>query len=184
MAVVVAGGRARTAQAAGMQWREQGARSPEMAPPPRPARAAVVYYLSRNGHLEHPHFMEVALSCPADGLYLRGTYGVYFAIAFCRSIESFLVERSVMELVRSVCGADVVDRLDALRWRPGQGVLRAQAARLVRVCVRQGRARYAGAAARAAAGVHGQTALPRQGRGGQGVLQREHHRDGEALAGR
>jgi hypothetical protein len=115
MAVVVAGGRARTAQAAGMQWREQGARSPEMAPPPRPARAAVVYYLSRNGHLEHPHFMEVALSCPADGLYLRGTYGVCFAIAFCRSIESFLVERSVMELVRSVCGADVVDRLDALR---------------------------------------------------------------------
>jgi hypothetical protein len=54
----------------------------------------------------------------------------------------------------------------------------------VRVRVRQGRARYAGAAARPAAGVHGQTALPRQGRGGQGVLQREHHRDGEALAGR
>jgi hypothetical protein len=76
MAVVVAGSRARTAQAARMQWREQGARSPEMAVPPRPrprpARAAVVYYLSRNGHLEHPHFMEVALSCP-DGLYLRGT---------------------------------------------------------------------------------------------------------------
>lgn len=38
---------------------------------PRPARAAaVVYYLARNGHLEHPHFMEVALSCP-DGLHLR-----------------------------------------------------------------------------------------------------------------
>lgn len=36
-----------------------------------PARAAVVYYLSRNGHLEHPHFMEVPLSS-SSGLYLRG----------------------------------------------------------------------------------------------------------------
>ncbi|KAK3165916.1 hypothetical protein QOZ80_1AG0039300 [Eleusine coracana subsp. coracana] len=75
MAVVVAGGRARAEPAARLQWREHEPRSPEMvAPPrpprPRPARAAVVYYLSRNGHLEHPHFMEVALSCP-DGLYLR-----------------------------------------------------------------------------------------------------------------
>uniref|UniRef100_A0A453FW59 SOSEKI DIX-like domain-containing protein n=1 Tax=Aegilops tauschii subsp. strangulata TaxID=200361 RepID=A0A453FW59_AEGTS len=39
-------------------------------PRPGPARVAVVYYLSRNGQLEHPHFMEVALSSP-DGLYLR-----------------------------------------------------------------------------------------------------------------
>jgi hypothetical protein len=46
--------------------------APPRPPRPRPARAAVVYYLARNGHLEHPHFMEVALSCP-DGLYLRGT---------------------------------------------------------------------------------------------------------------
>ncbi|XP_009782303.1 protein SOSEKI 5 [Nicotiana sylvestris] len=30
----------------------------------------VVYYLTRNGQLEHPHFMEVPLSSP-DGLYLR-----------------------------------------------------------------------------------------------------------------
>lgn len=44
--------------------------APTRPPRPRPARAAVVYYLARNGHLEHPHFMEVALSCP-DGLYLR-----------------------------------------------------------------------------------------------------------------
>ncbi|TVT98570.1 hypothetical protein EJB05_56118, partial [Eragrostis curvula] len=77
MAVVVAGSRARAEQqaAARLQWREQEPRSPEMAAPPRPprprpARAAVVYYLSRNGHLEHPHFMEVPLSGP-DGLYLR-----------------------------------------------------------------------------------------------------------------
>ena len=31
----------------------------------------VVYYLSRNGQLEHPHFIEVPLSSP-EGLYLRG----------------------------------------------------------------------------------------------------------------
>ncbi|WOL05404.1 hypothetical protein Cni_G14132 [Canna indica] len=33
-------------------------------------RVAVVYYLCRNRHLEHPHFIEVPLSSP-DGLYLR-----------------------------------------------------------------------------------------------------------------
>ncbi|KAK8683533.1 hypothetical protein V6N13_039592 [Hibiscus sabdariffa] len=33
-------------------------------------KVAVVYYLSRNGHLQHPHFMEVPLSSPA-GLYLK-----------------------------------------------------------------------------------------------------------------
>ncbi|RCV28054.1 hypothetical protein SETIT_5G375200v2 [Setaria italica] len=72
MAVVVAGSRARAEQAR-MQRREQEPRSPDLAAaPPRPPRPrpAVVYYLSRNGHLEHPHFMEVALSSP-DGLYLR-----------------------------------------------------------------------------------------------------------------
>lgn len=35
-------------------------------------KVPVVYYLTRNGQLEHPHFMEVHLSSP-DGLYLRGT---------------------------------------------------------------------------------------------------------------
>ncbi|XP_047049761.1 protein SOSEKI 3-like [Lolium rigidum] len=34
------------------------------------ARMAVVYYLCRNQHLEHPHFMEVSLASP-QGLYLR-----------------------------------------------------------------------------------------------------------------
>lgn len=34
-------------------------------------KAAVVYYLSRNGQLEHPHFIEVPLLSP-QGLYLRG----------------------------------------------------------------------------------------------------------------
>jgi hypothetical protein len=38
-----------------------------------PTKVAVVYYLSRNGQLDHPHFMEVALSSPHDGLCLRGT---------------------------------------------------------------------------------------------------------------
>ncbi|WOL14063.1 protein UPSTREAM OF FLC-like [Canna indica] len=38
------------------------------------AKASVVYYLSRNGQLEHPHFMEVRLSS-AEGLYLRDVIG-------------------------------------------------------------------------------------------------------------
>lgn len=59
------------------QWRERGI-SPErtkvwIEPKPKAAvekKVAVVYYLSRNGQLEHPHFMEVPLS-KIDGLYLR-----------------------------------------------------------------------------------------------------------------
>jgi len=38
--------------------------------------APVVYYLSRNGQLEHPHFMEVPLSSP-DGLFLRGIFSLF-----------------------------------------------------------------------------------------------------------
>ncbi|KAM3336633.1 hypothetical protein ACQJBY_030573 [Aegilops geniculata] len=36
-----------------------------------PAKVPVVYYLSRNGQLDHPHFMEVPVSSPHDGLCLR-----------------------------------------------------------------------------------------------------------------
>ncbi|XP_047059753.1 protein SOSEKI 4-like [Lolium rigidum] len=83
MAVVVSGagtgtGRAMRAEQPRPHWRErQEQRSPDLAVPrpprPRPAgpaRVAVVYYLARNGHLEHPHFMEVPLASP-EGLYLR-----------------------------------------------------------------------------------------------------------------
>ncbi|KAI4339205.1 hypothetical protein MLD38_024169 [Melastoma candidum] len=34
-------------------------------------KVSVVYYVSRDGNLEQPHFMEVTLSSPSDGLYLR-----------------------------------------------------------------------------------------------------------------
>ncbi|KVH94599.1 protein UPSTREAM OF FLC-like [Cynara cardunculus var. scolymus] len=37
----------------------------------KPRRVPVVYYLTRNGNLEHPHFIEVPLSSSSDGLYLR-----------------------------------------------------------------------------------------------------------------
>lgn len=36
-----------------------------------PTKVPVVYYLSRNGQLDHPHFMEVSVSSPQDGLCLR-----------------------------------------------------------------------------------------------------------------
>ncbi|XP_072960024.1 protein SOSEKI 5-like [Typha angustifolia] len=58
------------------QWRDR-ATSPERTkvwtePKPKSSarKVAVVYYLSRNGQLEHPHFMEVTLSSP-EGLYLK-----------------------------------------------------------------------------------------------------------------
>ncbi|KAK1299426.1 hypothetical protein QJS10_CPB14g01471 [Acorus calamus] len=43
---------------------------PPPPPPPPEKKVPVLYYLSRNGNLEHPHFMEVSLSS-SDGLYLR-----------------------------------------------------------------------------------------------------------------
>jgi hypothetical protein len=53
--------------------------TPARSPPPSPAQAAkrvaVVYYLCRNRHLEHPHFIEVPLASPEEGLYLRGNKG-------------------------------------------------------------------------------------------------------------
>ncbi|RLM60389.1 hypothetical protein C2845_PM14G20710 [Panicum miliaceum] len=46
---------------------------PPTPPPQAPAakRVAVVYYLCRNRHLEHPHFIEVPLASSEEGLYLR-----------------------------------------------------------------------------------------------------------------
>ncbi|XP_044958022.1 protein SOSEKI 3-like isoform X2 [Hordeum vulgare subsp. vulgare] len=49
---------------------------PRRSPPPPPPsatgkRVAVVYYLYRSRHLEHPHFIEVPLASPEAGLYLR-----------------------------------------------------------------------------------------------------------------
>lgn len=38
------------------------------------SKVPVVYYLSRNGQLQHPHFIEVPLSSSSSGLYLRGTF--------------------------------------------------------------------------------------------------------------
>ncbi|XP_028775731.1 protein UPSTREAM OF FLC isoform X2 [Neltuma alba] len=57
------------------KWKDRDT-SPERTkvwtePKPKSERkVSVVYYLSRNGQLEHPHFMEVPLSSP-QGLYLR-----------------------------------------------------------------------------------------------------------------
>lgn len=40
----------------------------------------VIYYISRNGQLEHPHFIEVPLSFSDEGLYLRGSSIKYILI--------------------------------------------------------------------------------------------------------
>lgn len=55
------------------KWKERET-SPERTKvwtEPNRRRVSVVYYLSRNGQLEHPHFIEVPLSS-SDGLFLRG----------------------------------------------------------------------------------------------------------------
>ena len=62
------------------KWRDRSEGSPERTivwTEPKASKTSekrsvpVVYYLSRNGQLEHPHFIEVPLSSP-EGLYLRG----------------------------------------------------------------------------------------------------------------
>lgn len=72
-------------------------------------KVPVIYYLSRNRQLEHPHFMEVQLSSP-NGLYLRGRKVRVFVIfvLFLFVGCGFLRD--------SLC-ADVIDRLNALRGR-------------------------------------------------------------------
>jgi len=63
----------------GKSHHQTPARSPPPAPSPAAAaakRVAVVYYLCRNRHLEHPHFIEVPLAAPEEGLYLRGQQSV------------------------------------------------------------------------------------------------------------
>ncbi|KAK8695879.1 hypothetical protein V6N13_001025 [Hibiscus sabdariffa] len=57
------------------KWKETSEISPErnkvwIEPSIIQRKVAVVYYLSTNGHLQHPHFMEVPLSSNA-GLYLK-----------------------------------------------------------------------------------------------------------------
>ena len=73
-------------------WKDRDATSPDRTkvwtePKLRSDRKVpVVYYLSRNGHLQHPHFMEVPLSS-SEGLYLRGcsqsSSSFSFSFFFC-----------------------------------------------------------------------------------------------------
>lgn len=79
MAVAAARGKATELQIP-KKWRDRSECSPERTKvwtEPRANKTSekrsvpVVYYLSRNGQLEHPHFIEVPLSSP-EGLYLRG----------------------------------------------------------------------------------------------------------------
>ena len=42
-------------------------------------KAPVVYYLSRNGQLQHPHFLEVPFSSP-QGLFLKGNIWISLGI--------------------------------------------------------------------------------------------------------
>lgn len=49
-------------------------------------RAPVVYYLSLNGQLQHPHFIEVPFSS-SQGLYLRGNRDM---CPFCLSVYCLL----------------------------------------------------------------------------------------------
>lgn len=68
---------------------------------------SVVYYLSRNGHLQHPHFIQVPLSS-SNGLYLRGIYLVLLHSIF---FDYFLL---IPEWIL-VFALDVMNRLNILR---------------------------------------------------------------------
>lgn len=70
----------------------------------------VVYYLSRNGQLEHPHFMEVPLSS-SDGLFLRGTPPLLFLHMQFQSIVL------TMRISKLSLFSDVMNRLNFLRGK-------------------------------------------------------------------
>ncbi|GJN15424.1 hypothetical protein PR202_gb02339 [Eleusine coracana subsp. coracana] len=81
-------------------------------PSPTPAnRVAVVYYLCRNRHLEHPHFIEVPLASPEEGLYLRGQ-----SIHFLPD-SSFLAVQFNSDRCVNGAAADVINRLNVLRGK-------------------------------------------------------------------
>lgn len=72
--VVNLGGKAEPSLSQKWQGRENAIANPERSKTiskTSEQKVPVIYYLSRNGQLEHPHFMEVPLSSP-QGLCLKG----------------------------------------------------------------------------------------------------------------
>jgi len=62
--------------------------TPQHGQKQRGRRIPVVYYLSRNMHLEHPHFIEVP--CSSEGLYLRGQIEGGSNENVLRTVERFI----------------------------------------------------------------------------------------------
>ncbi|KAI3718857.1 hypothetical protein L6452_19742 [Arctium lappa] len=87
----------------------------------KPRRVPVVYYLSRNGNLEQPHFVEVPLSSSSDGLYLQ----------------------DVIDRLNSLCReemaelTDVIDCLNSLRGNGMATLYSWSSKRLVRLRLRR-----------------------------------------------
>ncbi|KAL4284677.1 hypothetical protein GQ457_16G010880 [Hibiscus cannabinus] len=94
------------------RWKETSEISPErnkvwIEPTIVQRKVAVVYYLSTNGHLQHPHFMEVPLSSNA-GLYLKGK----------KPNPICLVSKKIFKIFCSVAfSSDVTNRLNLLRGK-------------------------------------------------------------------
>lgn len=82
-------------------------------------KVPVVYYLCRNRHLEHPHFIEVPLPSP-QGLYLRGKTHKKDWLREPQLHSSHLLIFLVLCLFfLLVFVADVIDRLNVVR---GKGI--------------------------------------------------------------
>ena len=58
-------------------------------------KVSVVYYISRNGQLEHPHFMEVPLSSP-QGLYLKGITFSQHPISYISTTKHVTLSNNVI----------------------------------------------------------------------------------------
>ncbi|XP_065014698.1 protein SOSEKI 3-like isoform X2 [Musa acuminata AAA Group] len=96
---------------------------PRTEPPPPPVpqqgrKVPVVYYLCKNRHLEHPHFIEVLLSSPR-GLYLKGPLKSMHAVEW---MNWFACVRCFLFVGFRSCwfwdiDADVIERLNALRGK-------------------------------------------------------------------
>lgn len=79
-------------------------------------KVQVVYYLSRNGQLEHPHYIEVT-HLAHQHLRLKGAY-IYLHVIFFFFIHCcFCAMKLMCKSIFCLFYTDVIDRLTVLRGR-------------------------------------------------------------------
>lgn len=66
-------------------------------------KVAVIYYLSQNGQLEHPHFMEVSLSSSHGLLRLKGIVSALKPLYLLHAINSMIFKGKSLKTATHPC---------------------------------------------------------------------------------